>query len=137
MPMYYYTKLLNLLINFTMNYSQKYEIWKEIDNTSGRYFISNRGRALSLCKGRYYLLQPFQKDGYQYISIRYDYDEKKTDERINRLVAKAFIPNPENKPDVHHIDTNRNNNDVSNLVWLTDAEHHKAHRLLKKKKNNG
>ena len=63
--------------------------------------------------------------------------EKKTDERINRLVAKAFIPNPENKPDVHHIDTNRNNNDVSNLVWLTDAEHHKAHRLLKKKKNNG
>ena len=54
----------------------------------------------------------------------------KKDERINILVAKAFVPNPYNKPIVHHIDTDKLNNDVSNLVWLTTAEHGKAHRIL-------
>ena len=56
--------------------------------------------------------------------------EGKKDERINILVAKAFVPNPYNKPIVHHIDTDKLNNDVSNLLWLTTAEHGKAHRIL-------
>lgn len=135
--MAYYTKLIDNLILFTVKHSQRYEIWREIDRTSGRYFISNRGRALSLCRGKYYLLQPFQKDGYQYVSIRYDGDTLKTDESIHRLVALAFIPNPEEKPNVHHIDTDKQNNDVANLVWLTDAEHGKAHKIINRLRKNG
>lgn len=69
------------------------------------------------------------QNGYYCVSICYDGEGKK-DERINILVAKAFVPNPYNKPIVHHIDTDKLNNDVSNLLWLTTAEHGKAHRIF-------
>ena len=45
--------------------------------------------------------------------------------RINRLVAEAFIPNPENKPEVNHKDCNKLNNYYTNLEWLTHEEHEK------------
>ena len=122
-------KLIDLLITYVWNFSLPYERWREIPNTDGRYHISNRGRALSLCKDGYRILKPFLQNGYYCVSICYDGEGKK-DERINILVAKAFVPNPYNKPIVHHIDTDKLNNDVSNLLWLTTAEHGKAHRIL-------
>ena len=123
-------KLIDLLITYVWNFSLPYERWREIPGTGGRYHISNRGRALSLCKDGYRILKPFLQNGYYCVSICYDGEGKK-DERINILVAKAFVPNPYNKPIVHHIDTDKLNNDVSNLLWLTTAEHGKAHRILK------
>ena len=123
-------KLIDLLITYVWNFSLPYERWREITGTNGRYHISNRGRVLSLCKDGYRILKPFLQNGYHYVSICYRPGEKPIDERINILVAKAFVPNPDNKPLVHHIDTNKLNNDVSNLVWLTTAEHGKAHRIL-------
>jgi len=41
---------------------------------------------------------------------------------VHRVVARAWIPNPENKPQVHHIDHNKKNNSVDNLMWVTNAE---------------
>ncbi len=62
-------------------------------------------------------------------------------ERIHRLVAKAFIPNPENKPQVNHIDSNRINNHFSNLEWVTNSEnlHHaiRVGRMNNRGSNHG
>ena len=47
---------------------------------------------------------------------------------VHRLVAKQYIPNPENKPEVHHIDYNRTNNHWTNLMWVTRKEHMQFHK---------
>ena len=55
--------------------------------------------------------------------------------KIHRLVAEAFIPNPENKPYVDHIDTNRTNNDVTNLRWVTQEENMRNEQTLENIRN--
>lgn len=102
------------------------EVWREIDFISetdldGKYFISNYGRVISLCRKEPIELKQFVcGSGYLYVSIgKHDY-------RVNRLVARAFIPNPDNKRIVHHKDANRKNNHCSNLEWATDKENIQA-----------
>ena len=64
------------------------------------------------------------KDGY--LRVRLNSTVKNTMYFVHRLVAQAFIPNPDNRPQVNHIDGNKLNNDVSNLEWVTakDNIHH-------------
>lgn len=108
------------------------EVWKPIKNYEGLYEISNIGRVRSLDrkitdkngKIKYFkgkvLKARKNKNGYFIISLCKD--GKYETLQISRLVASAFIPNPNNKPCVDHIDTNRENNEVSNLRWVTYKE---------------
>lgn len=120
------TRELSLLLSFVWIESIDNEVWKEIEGLDSRYFISTEGRVLSLCMDGYKLMHPFIcGDGYYYVDLRKDGKDLKS--RVHRLVAEAFIDNPEDKPIVHHRDTNRRNNKASNLQWMTEAEHAAAH----------
>ena len=75
-------------------------------------------------------LKPFVcGSGYYYVSIRYEGQKDFTDVKIHRLVAQAFLKNPENKPIVHHKDHNKRNNCVDNLEYLTYKEHAEKHKI--------
>lgn len=92
-----------MLLSFIWNNSLDGEIWKEIKGLDARYYISNYGRVLSLCCDGYKLLKPFLcGSGYYYVDLRKDNKDIKL--RVNRLVADAFIDNPDNKTIVHHKD---------------------------------
>ena len=90
------------------------EEWKTIENYDN-YQVSNFGRVKSL-KGKEKILKPSNdKDGYQVIGIYKNGKQKLF--KIHRLVANAFIDNPNNLPQVNHIDENPSNNHVDNLEW--------------------
>lgn len=103
------------------------EIWKDIEGFEGLYQVSNEGRVRSL---DHYANNHFiegvmrtpshTKDGY--VKYRLVANGKDVTARVHRLVALAFIPNPENKETVNHIDGNKNNNHVSNLEWMDRHE---------------
>ncbi|NSF41344.1 HNH endonuclease [Blautia wexlerae] len=94
----------------------------------GYYLVSSKGRVLSLCNNVPRELKPFINNGYHYITI------EGKDERVNRLVAKAFIENPDDLPVVHHKDGCKLNNDISNLQWTTYSENTKEYYRQKKAK---
>lgn len=71
--------------------------------------------------GKSYILKP-QKDKDGYLAYSVSYKGKNYRVSQHRSVAKTFIPNPENKPQVNHIDSSRDNNHVSNLEWVTPEE---------------
>lgn len=68
------------------------------------------------------------KDKKGYMKLRLSLVDKKKSVSVHRLVALAFIPNPDNKLQVNHIDGNKENNNIDNLEWVTNDENHK-HKL--------
>lgn len=100
------------------------EIFKDIEGTSEYYQISNFGRVKSI--KRKWVLEDIilttivSKSGYCVVNMM-NLGKLKVG-KIHRLVAQAFIPNPENKPEVNHKDGNKLNNHVSNLEWCTGKE---------------
>jgi hypothetical protein len=105
------------------------EIWKDVKGFEGIYQISNMGRFKSYKgdpNGR--ILSNKNGKG-DYLSVVLSYGSKRRYTRIHRLVAEAFVPNPDNKPEVHHKDGNKQNNCAENLEWVTRSENHR-HALL-------
>jgi predicted XRE-type DNA-binding protein len=93
------------------------EEFKEIA-LSPRYLVSNLGRVISLYSGKD-LLQTKGQSGYLTVVIC---DGFRVTQRVHRLIAEAFVPNPDNKPYVNHIDCIKTNNLYTNLEWTTPAE---------------
>ena len=96
------------------------EEWRDIKGYEGLYKVSNLGRIKSLnyggCKGREGILKPIIDNG-GYCRIFLYKNNKKRKFIVHRLVAQAFIPNPNNLPQVNHKDENKANNCVNNLEW--------------------
>lgn len=115
------------------------EIWKPIKDYEGLYEISNLGRVKSLEKTIYFdtrnqhqkykgireykeriLKTKPNSCGYQQVTLCKN--NKKSQKLVHIMLAEAFIPNLENKPQVNHIDGNKANNDLDNLEWVTNTE---------------
>lgn len=95
------------------------ELWKDIEGYEGLYQISTLGRVKRVTTGR---ILKGGKNTSGYIQM-YLYKQGIRDvNRIHRLVAESFIPNPENKPEVNHINEDKTNNRVDNLEWCTRKE---------------
>ena len=91
------------------------EIFKEINDFEG-YYISNLGRVKS-CKRKTEKFIAVKDDTHGYLIVKLWKDNKQYSKKIHRLVAEAFISNPENLRDVNHKDENKQNNKVENLEW--------------------
>ena len=91
---------------------------KDVKDYEGLYAIDENGNVWSYKSRKY--LKPTLARGYLKITLYKD--GKRKDFYIHRLVAEAFIPNPDNKPQVNHLDENKLNNSVSNLEWATAKE---------------
>lgn len=87
------------------------EIWKDIEGYEGLYQVSNLGRVK-----RAYILKPY-KDKKGYLAVQLSKHNKVKRLFVHRLVAMAFIPNPNNLPQVNHKDRNTSNNHMGNLEW--------------------
>ena len=105
------------------------ETWRDIEGYEGLYQISNKGRVKSTERikwsGNVYYKAPERilkackrvSNGYLFVNLYKDGKRKPC--TIHRLVAEAFLPNPDNLPQVNHKDENKENNCISNLEWCS------------------
>lgn len=100
------------------------EIWKNIIGYEGHYQVSNMGQVKSLNYNRTLKERILKggKGGGGYYQVNLFKNGKIKRYYVHRLVGIAFIPNPENKPEINHIDGNKANNIVNNLEWVTSKQ---------------
>jgi len=124
------------------------ELWKDIVGYEGLYQVSNLGRVKRLLGERKNLLTggssiykeheiKRNKIGNQYEYVILSKNKKTRKKYVHQLVAEAFIPNPENKPQINHINGIKTDNRLENLEWVTRSEnmqHAYRNNLIKKHK---
>lgn len=103
------------------------EIWKDMVGFEGRYQVSNHGRIRSILTNHGKYQEKLKKarprsNTCKYLYVQLSVKDKPYHEAVHRAVAKAFIPNPENKPYVNHLDSDPYNNHAHNLEWCTNSE---------------
>lgn len=99
------------------------EIWVPVQGYENLYWISNKGRIHNNKK----VMKPYRINS-GYLCIDFTVNSAKKKNLVHRLVASAFLPNPDNLPEVNHIDENKDNNSVTNLEWCTRS-HNKQHSM--------
>lgn len=95
------------------------ELIKDVKGFEGLYQVTANGSVWSIRTSKFLKARP-DRDGYMRLGLTKC--GKQSTMFIHRIVAEAFIDNPENKPEVNHIDCNRANNKLENLEWVTHAE---------------
>lgn len=98
------------------------EIWRDIDGYEGLYQVSNFGRVKRFYKTKppRILKQSISQNGYPNVNLCKDNSRQL--QLVHRLVATAFIPNPDGKPQINHRDGDKRNNHAGNLEWCTAKE---------------
>lgn len=91
--------------------------WRDIAGYEGHYQVSSTGLVRSIKKEPYILKGDQQRNGYKRVYLWLDNAKKNC--LVHRLVAEAFLPNPDHLPEVNHLDEDKGNNDISNLEWCT------------------
>lgn len=109
------------------------EIWKDIAGYEGIYQISNLGRVKNTVTKE---IKKQSDNGKGYKSVNLWKQNKGQTFYIHRLVAGAFIENKLNKPEVHHIDSDRSNNIVENLAWVTTKENNNLGKHIERMTKN-
>lgn len=109
--------------------------WKDIEGYEGRFKVNELGQIKSLSRqvkrrsGTFHttkeVIKSYRINSFGYVGVLLSINKVYKHYSVHRIVAKAFIPNPENKPCVNHKDGNKLNNHVSNLEWVTYSENHK------------
>ena len=128
------------------------EEWRDIKGFEGKYQVSNTGKVKSLERmkwnGKGYQKIPEKilegvDDGHGYLHVNLCKDGKETSCKVHRLIAQAFLPNPNNLPEVNHKDEDKTNNCVENLEWCSRSyninygtRNKKASEKLKGKKHS-
>lgn len=96
------------------------EVWKDCKGYEGKYQVSSQGRIWSIVR-QHYLKQKINNRGYYSVNLMAKNGKMKT-ELVHRLVAIAFIDNPNNFPVVNHLNGIKTDNRVENLEWTTQKE---------------